>query len=80
MSHYDCSKCGTYMCGGECVERNRKAAKKLADKLERLGLTKKDLELIERAITVSELLLPDIPYSKGIILNELIRDLKKRLE
>ncbi len=55
-------------------------SKKLADNLERLVLTKKDLELIERAIHVSELLLPDIPYSKGIILNELIRDLKKRIE
>lgn len=81
MSHYDCSRCGEYLCSpSRCKARDEREAKELADKLERLGLTKKDLELIERAIHVSELLLPDTPYSKGILLNELIGDLKKRIE
>lgn len=81
MSHYDCSRCGEYMYSpSECKARDAKKAKELADKLERLGLTKEDLDLFTRALTVSEMLLPDIPYAKGVLLNELIGDLKKRIK
>lgn len=80
MSHYDCDDCGEYMCRGGCVERKRQSAARLADKLERLGLTESDLDLFTRALHVSETLLPDVPYSKGVILNELIGDLKKRIK
>lgn len=81
MSHYDCSRCGECMCTpSRCKARDERKAKELADKLERLGLPKADLVLLERALHVSELLLPDVPYSKGVILNELIGDLKKRIK
>ncbi len=42
MSHYECSRCGEYLCSpSRCMPRDAREAKELADKLERLGLTKK---------------------------------------
>lgn len=80
MSHYECSRCGEYMCEpSQCRARDARKAKELKEKLERLQLTEKDVALLERAVHVLELTLPETTYAKGILLAELIGDLKERL-
>lgn len=81
MSHYDCPRCGEYQCEPSvCRKRDERKAKELKEKLERLILTKEDLALLERAVHVIELTLPETTYAKGIILAELLDDLKKRIK
>lgn len=79
MSHYDCDDCGRFSCAGNCVARSAEKEQKLKEKLQRLALTKEDLALLERAVHVIELTLPETSYAKGIILAELLGDIKKRI-
>lgn len=50
------------------------------NKAQRLGLTEKDLALLERAVHVIELALPQTSYARSIILAELLGDIKKRIK
>lgn len=81
MSHYDCSRCGEYMCEPSvCRERDERKAKELKEKLERLQLTEADVALLERAVHVIELTLPETTYAKGILLAELLDSIKERIK
>ena len=77
MSHYECSRCGRYPCvPSTCSAEDARKEERLVE----LGLTKEDLALLKRAVHVIELTLPETSYAKGIILAELLEDIKKRIK
>tara|TARA_Y100001956_G_scaffold80645_1_gene96251 strand:- start:698 stop:940 length:243 start_codon:yes stop_codon:yes gene_type:complete len=80
MSHYECSDCGEYQCVGDCVEREAEKRRRKVERLEELGLTNEDLALLERAVHVIELTLPETSYAKGVLLAELLESIKKRIK
>ncbi|CAL9976117.1 hypothetical protein VPHD260_0076 [Vibrio phage D260] len=81
MSHYECSRCGEYRCTPSiCRDRDERKAKALKERIERLGLNKEDIALLERAVHVIELALPETSYAKGVLLAELLDSIKERIK
>lgn len=76
MGHYDCSDCGKFGCFGECVEEERKLMKQLA----KLGISKRDQELLKKVINFLDEVRDDMPYKKTKKITALINEIKERIE
>lgn len=76
MSHYDCKRCGTYGCFGECEEQE----KKFTEALERAGMSEKDYRLLERTRDVIAGNYHKATYEVGVALKTQLDKLNARLK
>jgi hypothetical protein len=76
MSHYDCKRCGTYGCFGECEQKE----KDFAAALKRADMSSKDYYILRRTREVILHNYRESSYSVGVNLKEQLDILNARLK
>lgn len=75
MSHYECKRCGTYGCFGECEAQERE----FTAALERAGMSNTDYHLLVRTRDMLQANYQASSYSIGVVMKEHMDRLTERI-